>query len=66
MGRLQIKPVTISANYTYTYSHLLQDKKFQTRDIPGNSTSNIITVNKKEERPLQGQSPHNANFSVGY
>ncbi len=66
MGRLQIKPFTISANYTYTYSHLLQDKKFQTRDIPGNSTSNIITVNKKEERPLQGQSPHNANFSVGY
>jgi outer membrane receptor protein involved in Fe transport len=56
----------LQAAYTYTYSRILQSTKFNTREDPSNSASNIITVTKNESRPLQGQSPHLANLSLLY
>ncbi|MBS1669649.1 MAG: outer membrane beta-barrel protein [Bacteroidetes bacterium] len=61
-----IKRFTFSANYTYSHSHIVQVKKFETREIPNDNSSNIITVSKMESRPLQGQSPHNANLVIAY
>jgi len=56
----------IQAQYTYTYSRIVQSTKYQTRADPGDPTSDIITVSRDEARPLQGQSPHLANLSVLY
>lgn len=61
IGRLGIQ-----AQYTYTYSRIVQPTKFQTRADPNDPTSDIITVSRDESRPLQGQSPHLANLSVLY
>jgi TonB-dependent receptor len=54
------------AQYTYTYSRIVQPAKFQTRAVPNDPTSDIVTVTREESRPLQGQSPHLANLSVLY
>ncbi len=56
----------IQAAYTYTYSHLLQPAKFETREDPADPSSNLVTVTRNESRPLQGQSPHLANLSLLY
>ena len=56
----------VQAQYTYTYSRIVQSTKYQTRVNPGDPTSDIITVTRDEARPLQGQSPHLANLSVLY
>jgi len=56
----------IIANYTFTYSHIRQTKKYKQREDPQNPASDIITVTKIQERPLQGQSKHLANLSVSY
>jgi outer membrane receptor protein involved in Fe transport len=56
----------IQAQYTYTYSRLVQPTKYQTRTNPSDPTSNIITVTRDESRPLQGQSPHLASLSLLY
>ncbi|MES1249567.1 MAG: TonB-dependent receptor, partial [Chitinophaga rupis] len=52
------------AEYTYTWSRIIQATKFKTRSDPSNTASDIITVTKNESRPLQGQSPHLANLSL--
>lgn len=56
----------IIANYTFTYSRIRQTKKFKQREDPQNSASDIITVTKIQDRPLQGQSKHLANLSISY
>lgn len=61
MGRLGVQ-----AQYTYTYSRIVQPTKYQTRADPNDPTSDIVTVTRDESRPLQGQSPHLANLSVLY
>jgi hypothetical protein len=58
--------IGIQAGYTYTYSSITVQTKFQTRQVPNDPSSNIITVSRKETRPLQGQSPHLANASLVY
>jgi outer membrane receptor protein involved in Fe transport len=56
----------VQAQYTYTYSHIVQPTKFNTRQVPGDTASNIITITRNESRPLQGQSPHLASLSLLY
>ena len=56
----------VQAQYTYTNSHIVQPTKFNTRQVPGDTASNIITVTRNESRPLQGQSPHLASLSLLY
>jgi TonB-dependent receptor len=56
----------LQAEYTYTYSRIVQPTKFKTRQDPGNSASDLVTVTRNESRPLQGQSPHLANLNVIY
>jgi outer membrane receptor for ferrienterochelin and colicin len=58
--------IGIQASYTFTYSRIEQASKFKTRENPGNTASNIITISKNEIRPLQGQSPHLANLGIIY
>jgi hypothetical protein len=56
----------ISGNYTFTHSIIAQIKKYKVREIPDDMSSDLITISKEEKRPLQGQSPNNANLSVWY
>jgi outer membrane receptor protein involved in Fe transport len=56
----------IIANYTFTYSRIRQTKKYKQREDPQNPASDIITVTKIQERPLQGQSKQLANLSISY
>lgn len=56
----------LQAQYTYTYSRIVQPAKYQTRADPGDPTSDIVTITRNESRPLQGQSPHLASLSVLY
>ena len=56
----------VQAQYTYTYSRIVQPTKFKTRANPDDPTSDIITVTRNEKRPLQGQSPDLASLSVLY
>ena len=56
----------VQAQYTYTYSRIVQSTKYQTRANPNDPASDIVTVTREESRPLQGQSPHLANLSVLY
>ena len=58
--------IGIQAGYTYTYSNVEHTAKYKTRENPANVSSNIITVSKNVNRPLQGQSPHLANFGIIY
>jgi len=58
--------IGIQVSYTYTYSRIEQAAKIKTRENPTNTSSNIITVTRNEIRPLQGQSPHLANFGIIY
>ena len=59
-------PFTVQAQYTYTYSRVVQPTKFQTRQDPNDPSSDIVTVTRNESRPLQGQSPHLASLSLLY
>lgn len=56
----------VQAQYTYTYSRIIQATKYKTRADPGDPTSDIVTVTRDETRPLQGQSPHLASLSLQY
>ncbi len=56
--------IGFQAEYTYTYSRIVQATKLNVREDPANTASNIITVTRNESRPLQGQSPHLANLSL--
>jgi outer membrane receptor protein involved in Fe transport len=56
----------IIANYMFTNSHIRQTKKYKQREDAQNPASDIITVTKMQERPLQGQSKYLANLSISY
>jgi hypothetical protein len=56
----------VQAQYTYTYSRIVQAAKFQTRVDPNDPTSDIVTVTHMESRPLQGQSAQLADLGVLY
>jgi outer membrane receptor protein involved in Fe transport len=56
----------VQAQYTYTYSRIVQPTKYQTRVNPADPTSDIITVTRNESRPLQGQSPDLASLGLIY
>ncbi|HTI94109.1 MAG TPA: TonB-dependent receptor [Puia sp.] len=56
----------VQANYTYTYSHIMQPAKFKIRRDPADPSSDLITVSRTESRPLQGQSPHLGSLSLLY
>ncbi|GAA4319091.1 TonB-dependent receptor domain-containing protein [Compostibacter hankyongensis] len=56
----------INANYTFTSSHIVQTKKYKQRSDPADPASDIITVTRQEERPLQGQSRHLAGLILAY
>lgn len=58
--------IGLQAGYTYTYSHIRIQTKFETRQDPTDPSSDLITVAKSETRPLQGQSAHLANASMVY
>jgi hypothetical protein len=56
----------ITANYTFTDSRIEQLKKYKQRVDPQNQATDIITVSRLQQRPLQGQSKHVANMSFSY
>ncbi|HVU94760.1 MAG TPA: TonB-dependent receptor [Puia sp.] len=56
----------VQGQYTYTYSRLTQATKFVTRAVPGDASSDLVTVTRMESRPLQGQSAHLGNLSLMY
>ena len=58
--------IGITANYTFTSSRIDQAKKYKQRKDPQNTASDIITVTRLQQRPLQGQSKHLANLGVSY
>lgn len=57
---------TASLSYTYTSSNITRMKKLQTRISPEDPSSNLITVSKPEEGPLEGQSKHLATANLLY
>lgn len=54
----------VQAGYTYGYSRITVSTEFKTRQEPNDPSSNLITVQRNETRPLQGQSPHLASVSL--
>jgi hypothetical protein len=56
----------VQGQYTYTYSRLTQATKYTTRAIPGDPSSDQVTVTRQESRPLQGQSAHLASGTLSY
>ncbi len=54
------------ANYTYTNSTITTDKASIVRENPNDPSSDLITINVEQRRPLQGQADHIANFSLMY
>jgi hypothetical protein len=56
----------VQANYTFTYSQIVQASKFKTRRDANDPSSDIVTVSRPEPRPLQGQSPHLGSLSLLY
>ncbi|TVQ51239.1 MAG: TonB-dependent receptor, partial [Saprospirales bacterium] len=56
----------IRANYTYTNSRITTDKASIIRENPDDETSELITINVEQTRPLQGQADHIANLSLLY
>ncbi|HUB60685.1 MAG TPA: TonB-dependent receptor [Puia sp.] len=56
----------IQAAYTYTYSSITVQDKFVTRQNPNDPSSNLVTISRRETRPLQGQSRNLANASLVY
>lgn len=53
-------------NYSYTHSEVTTEKSQRQREDPADNSSNIITVNIDQTRPLQGQAAHIGNFSLLY
>lgn len=56
----------LSFSYTYTSSNITRMKKLLTRSNPNDPTSNLVTITKPEEGPLEGQSKHLANINLLY
>jgi outer membrane cobalamin receptor len=58
--------ITIGANYTFTSSGITQSKKFKQRENPQDPSSDIVTVTRLQQRPLQGQSAHIGSINASY
>ena len=58
--------ISVAANYTFTSSHITQSKKYKQRENPQDPSSNIITVTRLQQHPLQGQSQSVANINLSY
>lgn len=58
--------ISITANYTFTSSHITQSKKYKQREDPQDQSSDIITVTRLQQRSLQGQSKDVVNVNVSY
>jgi hypothetical protein len=56
----------IRGNYTFTHSEIEAVKSRVVREKPTDPSSELITVNEIEARPLQGQARHIGNFSLLY
>jgi TonB-dependent receptor len=56
----------LSFSYTYTSSNITRMKKLLTRSDPNDPSSNLVTVTKPEDGPLEGQSKHLANVNLLY
>ncbi|MGF1669957.1 MAG: TonB-dependent receptor domain-containing protein [Balneolaceae bacterium] len=58
--------IGLKANYTFTNSSINTSKILRTREDPDDSSSQLIERSVNQDRPLQGQAKHIANFSVLY
>jgi outer membrane cobalamin receptor len=58
--------IGVHANYTFTSSHIEQTRKYKQREDPKDVTSDIVTVTRTQERPLQGQSKHIGSLGLSY
>lgn len=58
--------IGIRANYTFTNSVIESVKSRIVRENPSDPSSELITVNQVEKRPLQGQARHISNISLLY
>ncbi|TVQ79374.1 MAG: TonB-dependent receptor [Flavobacteriales bacterium] len=58
------KKLGFKANYTFTQSELTAVKSRVIREDRNDPSSQLITVNENEVRPLQGQARHIGNLSV--
>ena len=58
--------IGIQANYTFTSSHIKQTKKYKQRKKPDDPASDLITVTRTQDRPLQGQSKHLGSLGIGW
>jgi len=56
----------ISGSYTYTASNITRMKKLLTRADPNDPSSNLVTVTRPEDGPLEGQSKNLANINLLY
>ncbi len=56
----------ITGSYTYTSSSITRMKKLLTRANPNDPSSDLVTVTKAENGPLEGQSKNLANVSLLY
>ncbi|MDP4964008.1 MAG: TonB-dependent receptor [Salibacteraceae bacterium] len=56
----------IKVNYTFTHSRITTTKAIIVREIAGDSTSQLVTTNVEQTRPLQGQAQNIGNLSLLY
>ncbi len=61
-----IRSFGVKINYSYTHSEITTQKSLRKREDPEDNSSNIVTVNIDQSRPLQGQASHIGNFSLLY
>ncbi len=62
----QFGGIGINANYTFTSSHIDQTKKYKQRKDPQDPASDIVTITRMEQRPLQVQSKHLGSLGLSY
>ncbi|MDH7460014.1 TonB-dependent receptor [Chitinophagaceae bacterium 26-R-25] len=65
-GEKHFGNMAIGVNYTFTSSRITQSKKFKERENRQDPSSDIITVTKQQQRPLQGQSKHIGSINFSY
>ena len=61
-----IKSFGLKVNYSYTHSTITTEKSLRQRENPEDNTSNIVTINVLQTRPLQGQAAHIGNVALLY
>lgn len=61
-----VRNLGVRLNYTYTESSITTNKLSRQRKDPNDPSSDLIPVQVKQKRPLQGQAQHIGNFSLLY